>query len=226
MTVGDIMTRKVVSCRKDTDVGTAARLMLVGRFGALPVVDSHGRVAGIITDRDIAMATATRQRNASHIAVHEAMTEKVHTCVVDDEIGAALKQMEAARVRRLPVVDTASHLVGFCHSTTSSSAPTTPTTPPRWRSLRRFGESIHSPPSRTSPPSPLLRKRIVPGRDSRSEKGERLALGAPFAVLSSTRAVRRVTVTSDSESATTWTSRATDLQGDASWTHRAQILVA
>jgi CBS domain-containing protein len=113
MTVGDIMTRKVVSCRKDTDVGTAARLMLVGRFGALPVVDSHGRVAGIITDRDIAMATATRQRNASYIAVHEAMTEKVRTCVADDEIGAALKQMEAARVRRLPVVDTASQLVGI-----------------------------------------------------------------------------------------------------------------
>ena len=172
MTVGDIMTRKVVWCRKDTDVGTAARLMLVGRFGALPVVDSHGRVAAIITDRDIAMATATRQRNASHIAVHEAMAEKVRTCVADDEIGAALKQMEAARSAVSRSWTRPRNSWAFCHSTISSSArDTTQTRPPRWRSLRRFGESIHSPPSRTSPRSALLRKRIVRGRDSRSEKG-------------------------------------------------------
>lgn len=113
MTVGDIMTRKVVSCRKDTDIGAAARLMLAGRFGALPVVDAHGRIAGIITDRDIAMATATRQRNASHIAVHEVMSEKVRTCVAADDIGAALEQMEAARVHRLPVVDATSQVVGM-----------------------------------------------------------------------------------------------------------------
>jgi CBS domain-containing protein len=67
----------VVSCQADATIGTAARLMLEGRFGTLPVVDIHGKVAGIITDRDIAMAAATRQRNASHIAVHEAMSSHV-----------------------------------------------------------------------------------------------------------------------------------------------------
>ena len=113
MKVGDIMTRKVVSCRKDADIGTAARLMLDGRFGTLPVVDAHGKVAGIITDRDIAMAAATRQRNASHIAVHEAMSQKIRSCFAEDEVGVALKQMEAARVRRLPVLDATSHLTGI-----------------------------------------------------------------------------------------------------------------
>jgi CBS domain-containing protein len=113
MKVGDIMTRNVVSCRKDADIGMAARLMLEGRFGTLPVVDAHGNVAGIITDRDIAMAAATRQRNASHIAVHEAMSPKIRSCFADDEIGVALKQMEAARVRRLPVLDATSHLTGI-----------------------------------------------------------------------------------------------------------------
>ena len=113
MKVGDIMTRNVVSCRRDADIGTAARLMLEGRFGTLPVVDAHGNVAGIITDRDIAMAAATRQRNASHIAVHEAMSPKIRSCFADDEVGVALKQMEAARVRRLPVLDATSHLTGI-----------------------------------------------------------------------------------------------------------------
>jgi acetoin utilization protein AcuB len=64
MKVQDIMTRDVVSCQTDANIGTAARLMLQGGFGTLPVVDPHGKVTGIITDRDIAMAATTRQRNA------------------------------------------------------------------------------------------------------------------------------------------------------------------
>jgi CBS domain-containing protein len=113
MTVHDVMTRDVVSCQTCADIGTAARLMLEGRFGALPVVDRHGKVAGIITDRDIALAAATRERNASHIGVHEAMSPHVHACSPQDEIGAALKRMEEARVRRLPVLDASGHLAGI-----------------------------------------------------------------------------------------------------------------
>jgi CBS domain-containing protein len=87
--------------------------MLEGRFGTLPVVDAHGRLAGIITDRDIAMAAATRQRNASHIAVREAMSPIVRSCFAEDDLRDALKQMEEGRVRRLPVLDSAGHLAGI-----------------------------------------------------------------------------------------------------------------
>jgi CBS domain-containing protein len=113
MKVREVMTREVVSCQKVTDVGTAGRLMLQGRFGAIPVVDEHGRVAGVITDRDIAIAVATRQRNASHIGVHEAMSPKVRSCFTGDDVSAALRQMEEAHVRRLPVLDEKSHLAGI-----------------------------------------------------------------------------------------------------------------
>jgi CBS domain-containing protein len=113
MKVSDIMIHEVVSCRKDTDIGTAARLMLTGRFGTLPVIDTHAKLAGIITDRDIAMAAATRQRNAAHIPVHEVMSPHARTCFADDEVAAALKQMEEARVRRLPVLDATGHLTGI-----------------------------------------------------------------------------------------------------------------
>ena len=113
MKVGDVMTRAIVSCNKDADIGTAARLMSEGRFGALPVVDAHGGLAGIITDRDIAIAAGTRQRNAAHIGVHEAMSQKLHSCFEEDEVSAALKQMVTARVRRLPVLDATSKLTGI-----------------------------------------------------------------------------------------------------------------
>jgi CBS domain-containing protein len=84
-----------------------------GRSGTRPVIDAHGRLAGIVTDRDIAMAAATRQRNASHIVAHEAMSQTVRSCFAEDDISAALEQMEEARVRRLPVLDANGHLTGI-----------------------------------------------------------------------------------------------------------------
>jgi len=113
MKVRDVMTKAVVSCQTDADIGTAARMMLERGVGTVTVLDKHGRVAGVLTDRDIAIAAGTRQRNASHIGVHEAMSPKVRSCFAEDDVSDALKQMEDARVRRLPVLDETSHLAGI-----------------------------------------------------------------------------------------------------------------
>ena len=77
------------------------------------MIDAHGKLVGIITDRDIAMAAASRQRNASHIAVHDAMSENVRSCFAEDGVAAALKQIEEACVRRLPVLGATGHLAGI-----------------------------------------------------------------------------------------------------------------
>lgn len=113
MKVRDIMTKDVVSCQKSADVATAGRLMLQGHFGLVPVVDTHGSVAGVLTDRDIALAAATRHRDAYHIGVHEAMSAKVRSCFLEDDVSMALEQMEKAHVRRLPVLDDGTHLAGI-----------------------------------------------------------------------------------------------------------------
>ena len=113
MRVTEIMSRDVVQCRKDDNIADAMRKMLNARVGTLPVVDAHGRVAGLLTDRDIAAAAATRNRNAAHIGVHEAMSAHVRACAPDDDVPAALTKMEEARVRRLPVVDAGGRLVGI-----------------------------------------------------------------------------------------------------------------
>ena len=113
MKVRDIMTRDVVSCQTGADVATAGRLMLQGHFGLVPVVDTHGHVAGVLTDRDIALAAATRHRDAWHIGVHEAMSSKVRSCFLEDDVSTALEQMEKAHVRRLPVLDEGTHLAGI-----------------------------------------------------------------------------------------------------------------
>jgi CBS domain-containing protein len=94
------------------DLASAARLMLKAHVGTLPVVNLHRVVTGMLTDRDIAMAVATRRRKPSDIAVHEAMSSRVRACLAHEDVLAALRLMEQARVRRLPVLDPDGHLVG------------------------------------------------------------------------------------------------------------------
>jgi CBS domain-containing protein len=72
--------------------------------GTLVVLDDRDKVAGILTDRDLAIAIGKSDRNPSLITAQEAMTENVYTCSPDDRVSAALERMADEKVRRLPVV--------------------------------------------------------------------------------------------------------------------------
>ena len=103
MKVQDVMTYDVQSCRPETNLAEAAMQMWVGDFGALPVVTAAGKVVGMITDRDICIAAATKHRDPAHIRVKEVMSGKVYGCSCDTEIHEALKIMQQNQVRRLPI---------------------------------------------------------------------------------------------------------------------------
>ncbi len=105
MRVQEIMTSNVKSCRPEENLAAAAGLMWDHNCGVLPVVDEAGRVKGMITDRDIAIAVATRGRLASEITVGEVMSERVVSCTLDEDIKFALEKMGQERVRRLPVIN-------------------------------------------------------------------------------------------------------------------------
>jgi CBS domain-containing protein len=104
MKTKDVMTREVHTCRPETDLGMAALQMWEGDFGVLPVVTEEGEVVGMITDRDICMATASKNEAPSAIRVEEIMTGLVYSCSAVAEIREALKIMQQRRVRRLPVI--------------------------------------------------------------------------------------------------------------------------
>lgn len=55
LTVGEVMTRSVITIRPDRPVAEAVRLMLEHRIGALPVTE-ESRVVGIITETDLLRA--------------------------------------------------------------------------------------------------------------------------------------------------------------------------
>ncbi len=112
MTIADIMTGEARCCHPETNLATAAALMWAGDCGALPVVDAEGRALGMITDRDVCMAVATRNRLASEIAVGELLGGDVWACEAHDDVRAALEVMEEKRVRRLPVIDSENRVIG------------------------------------------------------------------------------------------------------------------
>ena len=105
MKVQDIMTSDVQCCGPDTNLAAAAKMMWDSDCGALPVLNVEGRVMGMITDRDICMAAATKNRSASDITVWETVSGKAYTCQMSDDVHTALDIMKRDKVRRLPVVD-------------------------------------------------------------------------------------------------------------------------
>lgn len=52
-TVADIMTRDVVTVKKETTVRELSEIFETRRFGTLPVVDDEGNLIGVVTESDL-----------------------------------------------------------------------------------------------------------------------------------------------------------------------------
>jgi CBS domain-containing protein len=94
--------------------------------GVVPVVEDGRRVTGLITDRDICMAVATRDRLAREIPVSEVCAWQVHACAPQDDVKTALRTMAERQVRRLPVIDRERGLIGILslHDIVRRATPT------------------------------------------------------------------------------------------------------
>jgi CBS domain-containing protein len=112
MKVRDLMSTAPHTCRPDADLGQIAHVMWDHDCGFVPLIDGLGRVAGVITDRDICIATATRHRSPESISAAETMAGPVYTCGPDDGVSEALATMKEYKVRRLPVVNEHGQLLG------------------------------------------------------------------------------------------------------------------
>lgn len=112
MKVKDLMTRQVVACAPETNLAAAAALMLEADCGVLPVIQD-GKISGMITDRDIAIALGTRNRLASDVRVKEVAAKSLETFSPEEDISQALDQMRRSKVRRAPVIDETGKLRGI-----------------------------------------------------------------------------------------------------------------
>lgn len=104
MRIEKLMSQPAITCRADDTLARAAQLMWDHDIGSVVVTTPDGRLVGIVTDRDIAMATYTRGAAPADIRVENAMAREVFSCSPSDSVAEAQHVMSDKRVRRLPVV--------------------------------------------------------------------------------------------------------------------------
>ncbi len=107
-----LMSTSVRTCRPDDALNLAAHAMWDSDCGVIPVL-SEGRVVGVLTDRDICMATYTQGKAPAELRVEGAMSKQLYSCAPYDSVGTALELMSEHRVRRLPVVSSEGELLGL-----------------------------------------------------------------------------------------------------------------
>jgi CBS domain-containing protein len=113
MKVNDVMTADAKAIWLTESLADAARLMWENDCGVLPIIKDGRKVVGLITDRDICMASAMRDRNPSSISVEEVMTGQVYAVKPEDNIDQALQVMQEHQIRRLPVINPEGELEGI-----------------------------------------------------------------------------------------------------------------
>jgi CBS domain-containing protein len=102
--VEDIMTLDLRTVELGDTIADAARTMREGNIGNVIVTDG-GRVAGIVTDRDIVIRAIAEGREARSTTVGDVCTSDARTLASEDSVEAAAQAMAENGIRRLPVVD-------------------------------------------------------------------------------------------------------------------------
>ena len=125
MQAKDVMTRNVISTPPDATVLQAARLMLQDHISGLPVIDTAGKLVGVLSEGDFLRRQETRTerrrsrwleflmgpgRTAAEYShshgskVSEVMTTEVKTVGEDTPLEDIVELMERHRIKRVPVV--------------------------------------------------------------------------------------------------------------------------
>lgn len=115
----DIMTREVVTGAAEATIAALAVLMRDEDTGIIPIVtyqDAERRdakLAGLITDRDIAVRVVAAGLDVNTTRAAEVMTTQLYTAQPGDRVIEVIRKMGEKQVRRIPVVDETGHLRGI-----------------------------------------------------------------------------------------------------------------
>lgn len=114
MDIDGIMEKEVVTCGPDDTLESAAIMMWNNACGAIPIVSEDGRALGMITDRDIAMASALQHKPLWQIRTQEVCGDReLVSCPSGASAEEALRTMGRNGVRRLLVLDDGGHVEGL-----------------------------------------------------------------------------------------------------------------
>lgn len=100
----DFIREPVLTCRPTDTVGRCAEIMRKENVGFLPVVDGAGKLAGVLTDRDLAIRVV-----ADHLPftteVRFVMTLDVASVPENADLAVAEKTLADTRKSRVPLVN-------------------------------------------------------------------------------------------------------------------------
>lgn len=115
MKVKELMTRTVLTVKKDLSVRKLVKLLEKNKITGAPVVDDDGKLIGIVSSTDVIRAIDHLIR--VHVSIDEqkedkgmfnwvegVMTSKVITASEDDDVQDVFRLMVERKIHRLPVV--------------------------------------------------------------------------------------------------------------------------
>jgi acetoin utilization protein AcuB len=114
MQVSERMTQPVITALPDMPIQEAMNLMREKDIRRLPVVDSRGRLRGIVSDRDLLHASPSDATSLSvwelnyllsRVTLKDVMTKSVITLEGDTHIKEAARIMVEKKIHGLPVMD-------------------------------------------------------------------------------------------------------------------------
>ena len=116
MKISELMTRSVLTVPPDMSIRKLVKVLEQNRITGAPVVDSDGKLIGIVSGRDI--VKAIDQLIRVHISIDEQqedrgkynwvegiMSAKVCTCSADDDVREVFNTMVKMKIHRVPVVE-------------------------------------------------------------------------------------------------------------------------
>jgi acetoin utilization protein AcuB len=121
MIVGRRMTRNPITARPDTPVTEAQALMRREKVHRLPVVDRHGKLVGIVSEKDLLYASPSPASTLdvyelsyllSKLKVEQVMTKNVVTITTDTPVEEAARVMADNDIGGVPILEDG-HLVGI-----------------------------------------------------------------------------------------------------------------
>ena len=125
MQARDVMTTNVITVGPETDVAETAKRLLENRISALPVVESDGRIVGIVSEGDLMRRTESethrqpswwrslfllpKRRAIDYVKAHgrragDVMTREVITVNDDASLEEIAELLERRRIKRVPVM--------------------------------------------------------------------------------------------------------------------------
>lgn len=115
MSVKQIMHKEPVTVLPSSTLFEMAQKMKEFCIGSVLVCEEGWKLKGIVTDRDIALAVAADSKDPKTTFAYEIMTADPIAINSDADVNSALRIMNRARIRRLPVTESG-RLVGLLSS--------------------------------------------------------------------------------------------------------------